>query len=193
MCPPVMPPARNRTRADTQVGPYKSSIPPENWAGTEPRPYSRRMPNAGLRSTGPSQTSSPANQNTWNDRRHQSLPLPSPSQCPLQTQRSARARPSSRRRSGPLAAEAAPRPGGQQALPIEAGSRPGTPVPVPRGKVQEGGTPSWFPPPVAAERTGSFFAAACTRRKIPLTQRRVKPRQPPRGLPRICTLAECKR
>ena len=28
MCPPVMPPARNRTRADTQVGPYRSSIPP---------------------------------------------------------------------------------------------------------------------------------------------------------------------
>ena len=43
MCPPVMPPARNRTRADTQVGPYKFycslHLPPENRAGTEPRPY----------------------------------------------------------------------------------------------------------------------------------------------------------
>ena len=48
------------------------------WAGTEPRPYSRRMPNAGSRSTGPSSTSSPASQNARNDSRHQSLHLPSP-------------------------------------------------------------------------------------------------------------------
>ena len=68
-------------------------------------------------------------------------------------QRSAHARPPSRRRGGPLTAEAAPRPGGQQALLAEARSRPGTPVP---GKVQEGAkAPSWFPPP--AERTQIIF------------------------------------
>ena len=66
----------------------------EKRAGPEPRPYggqSRRMPNAGSRSTGPSPPSSPANQNTWNDRRHQSLPLPSPvPTSPASAQRSAR-------------------------------------------------------------------------------------------------------
>ena len=37
---PETPPPRTRPRADTQVGPYKSSIyPPPNRAGTEPRPY----------------------------------------------------------------------------------------------------------------------------------------------------------
>ena len=43
MCPPVMPPAKDRVRADTQVGPYRSNCnlhqPLENRAGTEPRPY----------------------------------------------------------------------------------------------------------------------------------------------------------
>ena len=58
--------------------PMQPSSTPGNRAGTEPRPYSRRMSNAGSRSTRPSPPSSPANQNTWNDRRHQSLPLPSP-------------------------------------------------------------------------------------------------------------------
>ena len=56
----------------------KPPLTPKNRAGTEPRPYSRRMPNAGSRSTEPFPPSSPANQNTRNDRRHQSLPLPSP-------------------------------------------------------------------------------------------------------------------
>ena len=37
---PETPPHGTRPRADTQVGPYKSSIyPPPNRAGTEPRPY----------------------------------------------------------------------------------------------------------------------------------------------------------
>ena len=66
------------------------SSTPGNRAGTEPRPYSRRMSNAGSRSTRPSPPSSPANQNTWNDRKHQSLPLPSPvPTSPASAQRSA--------------------------------------------------------------------------------------------------------
>ena len=77
-------------------------------------------------------------------------------------------RPPSRRRSGPSAGKAAPRRAGQQALLKEVRSRPGTPVlrplahskasaPVP-GKVQEGaGAPSWFPPPLAVERSRIIF------------------------------------
>ena len=43
-----MGPARNRVRADTQVGPYKTSISPHR-AGTEPRPYRSIV----VRSSGP--------------------------------------------------------------------------------------------------------------------------------------------
>ena len=79
------PPLRvTRPRADTQVGPYRFDcslhLPPENRAGTEPRPYSRRTPNAASRSTRPPQTSSPATQNTLHDRRHPALILRPPSQ-----------------------------------------------------------------------------------------------------------------
>ena len=82
MCPPGHaflrdPPTGRHAGRPLQILLQPSSTP-KNRAGTEPRPYSRRMPNAGSRSTGPSPPSSPANQNTRNDRRHQSLPLPSP-------------------------------------------------------------------------------------------------------------------
>ncbi len=82
MCPPGHaflrdPPTGRHAGRPLQIL-LQSSSTPKNRAGTETRPYSRRMPNAGSRSTGPSPPSSPANQNTWNDRRHQSLPLPSP-------------------------------------------------------------------------------------------------------------------
>ena len=75
----------------------ETSSCPRSRAGTEPRPYRRqrrRMPNAGSRSTRPSSTSSSASQNARNDRRHQSLRLPSPvPTSPVKrAQRSARAR-----------------------------------------------------------------------------------------------------
>ena len=41
MCPPGYTLCGIRPRADTQVGPYKTSIAP-NRAGTEPRPYGGR-------------------------------------------------------------------------------------------------------------------------------------------------------
>ena len=95
MCPPGHaflrdPPTGRHAGRPLQIL-LQSSSTPKNRAGTETRPYSRRMPNAGSRSTGPSPPSSPANQNTWNDRRHQSLPLPSPvPTSPASAQRSAR-------------------------------------------------------------------------------------------------------
>ena len=81
MCPPGHaflrdPPTGRHAGRPLQIL-LQSSSTPKNRAGTETRPYSRRMPNAGSRFTGPSPPSSPANQNTWNDRRHQGLPLPS--------------------------------------------------------------------------------------------------------------------
>ena len=95
MCPPGHaflrdPPTGRHAGRPLQIL-LQSSSTPKNRAGTETRPYSRRMPNAGSRSTGPSPPSSPANQNTWNDRRHQSLHLPSPvPTSPASAQRSAR-------------------------------------------------------------------------------------------------------
>ena len=95
MCPPGHaflrdPPTGRHAGRPLQIL-LQSSSTPKNRAGTETRPYSRRMPNAGSRSTGPSPPSSPASQNTWNDRRHQSLPLPSPvPTSPASAQRSAR-------------------------------------------------------------------------------------------------------
>ena len=95
MCPPGHaflrdPPTGRHAGRPLQIL-LQSSSTPKNRAGTETRPYSRRMPNAGSESTGPSPPSSPANQNTRNDRRHQSLPLPSPvPTSPASAQRSAR-------------------------------------------------------------------------------------------------------
>ena len=68
--------------------------------------------------------------------------------------------PGAQRSARPLSGNAAPRRAGQQAPPTAAGSRPGTPVPRPTvpGKVQEGaGAPSWFPPPLAVERSRIIF------------------------------------
>ena len=69
----------------------------------------------------------------------------------------------------PTAANAASRRGGQQAPPIEAGSRPGPFVPRPGFRRQR------------RKESRSFFPAARTPGKIPLTQRRAKTARPRGG------------
>ena len=111
-------------------------------------------------------------------------------------------RPPSRRRSGPSAGKAAPRRAGQQALPKEAGSRPGTPVLRPRraaqrrapvlGKVQEGaGAPSWFPPPMAAERSRIIFRRGVYVTKNPSHEATCKKGPTPVGSDPFCAKAKC--
>ena len=58
--------------------PTKRPSTPKTRAGTEPRPYSRQIPNAGSRYARPSSTPSPTRQSVRNDSGHQSLHLPSP-------------------------------------------------------------------------------------------------------------------
>ena len=70
------------------------------------------------------------------------------------------------------AAEAAPRPSGQQALPIEAGSRPGTFVPRPPGKGPGRGHP-FLVSGASRKESGSFFPATCAAGKILLAERSV--------------------
>ena len=78
-------------------------------------------------------------------------------------------------------AEAALRPGGSQALPTEAGSRPGTLVPRPPGKGPGRGIP-FLVSGASRKESGSFFPAACTAGKILLTERSVDQRPPLGGL-----------
>ena len=89
--------------------------------------------------------------------------------------------PPSLRRSGPLAAEAALRPGGSQALPTEAGSRPGTLVPRPPGKGPGRGFP-FLVSGASRKELESFFPATCAAGKILLTERSVDQRPPLGGL-----------
>ena len=84
MCPPEHaaswdPCTGRHTGRPLQIQLQPSSTP-ENRAGAEPRPYSRRTPKTASRSTRPPQTSSPATQNTLHDRRHPALILRPPSQ-----------------------------------------------------------------------------------------------------------------
>ena len=79
MCPPGHaflrdPPTGRHTGRPLQILLQPSSTP-ENRAGAEPRPYSRRTPKTASRSTRPPQTSSPTTQNALHDRRH---PAPRP-------------------------------------------------------------------------------------------------------------------
>ena len=79
MCPPEHaaswdPPTGRHTGRPLQIQLQPSSTP-ENRAGAEPRPYSRRTPKTASRSTRPPQTSSPTTQNALHDRRH---PAPRP-------------------------------------------------------------------------------------------------------------------
>ena len=78
MCPPAPssrdPPTGRHTGRPLQIQLQPSSTP-ENRAGAEPRPYSRRTPKTASRSTRPPQTSSPTTQNALHDRRH---PAPRP-------------------------------------------------------------------------------------------------------------------
>ena len=78
MCPPAPssrdPPTGRHTGRPLQIQLQPSSTP-ENRAGAEPRPYSRRTPKTASRSTRPPQTSSPTTQNALHDRRHPALGL----------------------------------------------------------------------------------------------------------------------
>ena len=79
MCPPEHaaswdPCTGRHTGRPLQI-PLQPPSNPKQRAGAEPRPYSRRTPNAASRSTRPPQTSSPTTQNALHDRRH---PAPRP-------------------------------------------------------------------------------------------------------------------
>ena len=82
MCPPGHASSWDSPRGRHIGRPLQSrlqypSIPGQR-AGTEPRPYSRQIPNAGSRYARPSSTPSPTRQSVRNDSGHQSLHLPSP-------------------------------------------------------------------------------------------------------------------
>ena len=88
-------------------------------------------------------------------------------------ERSVRARPPSCRRRGPFAGKAASRRAGQQASQVEESSRPGIFVsrPSSRGNSKKG-PESLLGFRLRRKEVGSFFAAACTWRKILRTKRR---------------------
>ena len=96
MCPPGHASSWDSPRGRHIGRPLQSrlqypSIPGQR-AGTEPRPYSRQIPNAGSRYARPSSTPSPTRQSVRNDSGHQSLHLPSPvPTSPVSAQRSAHA------------------------------------------------------------------------------------------------------
>ena len=82
MCPPGHASSWDSPRGRHIGRPLQSrlqypSIPGQR-AGTEPRPYSRQIPNAGSRYARPSSTPSPTRQSVRNDSGPQSLHLPSP-------------------------------------------------------------------------------------------------------------------
>ena len=106
-------------------------------------------------------------------------------------------RPPSRRRSGPTPAMPLRGEPDSRHYPTEGGSRPGTPVLRPR-RAAKRLRPSHVPPSREKSRKGpeplpgfrrrwrrkeveSFFPAACTPGKIPLTERRVDEGPPPTG------------
>ena len=80
--------------------------------------------------------------------------------------------PGAQRSARPLSGNAAPRRAGQQAPSIEAGSRPGTPVPRPPGKGPGRGHP-FLVSGASRKESGSFFPATCAAGKILLAERSV--------------------